>query len=469
MNDLLFAVAGVVLLAAALGWPGARLLGGSSTWGTVLAVPAAGVAGSLAVSLSILTKTALWPWLILLAMAGWALLLRFRSGASVTAPATSDPGTGPLVVALAVSVAPLLLVDIPAIESDARSAWWFHAELFRLGGSVASEGMAEPAFRFSRPAYPPLVPAVIASVWQLGGNLDRDVALRVSQALVASGAALTAFTVVATQGLVRRRGMVIAALVAAMCWGMNAEVGLSGFVDLTWPPVLVSAAVLLLCGQDDRRTMWRAAVLVAAAALMKSEAQPAVVLLIVLAGVRARGAWRRLLPVAGAAVAAIATWTVVTVVTDAPTEERGDWSRLVDLTRPGTEPHERLMEVLSSIVDQAGWLVLAGVVGVLAIIGVGRLARLPVDQPGAISMLVLAAGYAAFLAVSLAVSEEDLEGYFVTGTYRYVIVVRLLVMIDLVMVWLAALRALGVVAPNPSEGRPGSQDTEVVAAAPPTP
>lgn len=447
MNGLLLAVAGVVLLAAALGWPAARLLGGSSTWATVLAVPAAGIGCSLAVSLSILTKTALWPWLILLGMVGWALLLRSRSGASVTAPATPDPGTGPLLVALVVAVAPLLLVDIPAIESDARSAWWFHAELFRLGGSVASEGMAEPAFRFSRPAYPPLVPAVIAGVWHLGGNLDREVALRVSQALVASGAALTAFTVVATQGLVRRGGMVIAALVAATCWGMNAEVGLSGFVDLTWPPVFVSAAVLLLCGQDDRRTMWRAAVLVAAAALMKSEAQPAVVLLLILAGIRARGTWRRLLPVAGAAVAAIATWTVVTVVTNAPTEERGDWSRLVDLTRPGTEPHERLVEVLSSIVDQAGWLVLAGVVGVLAIICLGRLARLPVDQPGAISMLVLAAGYAAFLAVSLAVSEEDLEGYFVTGTYRYVIVVRLLVMVDLVMVWLAALRALGVITP----------------------
>jgi hypothetical protein len=173
--------------------------------------------------------------------------------------------------------------------------------------------------------------------------------------------------------------------------------------------------------------------------------------------------------VAGAAFAAIATWTVVTVVTNAPTEERGDWSRVVDLARPGTEPHERLVEVLSSIVDQAGWLVLAGVVGVLACIIVGRLARLPVDQPGAISMLLLAAGYAAFLAVSLAVSEEDLEGYFVTGTYRYVIVVRLLVMVDLVIVWLAALRALGVVAPNPTEGSPRSRDTAIAPAVPPTP
>lgn len=469
MNALLLASVGVVLLALALGWPTARLLGGSSNWAVVLAVPAAGIACSLAVSLSILTKTAMWPWLIVLGVSGWVLLLRSRSGGVMGVAPTAEPGTGPLLVALAVAFAPLVLVDIPPVESDARSAWWFHAELFRLGGSVASEGMAEPAFRFSRPAYPPLVPAVIAGVWHLGGNFDREVALRVSQAVVASGAALIAFTVVGTQHLVRRTGMVVAGLVAAMCWGMNAEVGLSGFVDLTWPPVFVSAAVLLLCGQDDRRTMLRAAVLVTAAALMKSEAQPAVVLLVVLAAFRLRRRWRRVLPVAGAAFAAIAAWTLVTVVTDAPTEERGDWSRVVDLARPGTESHSRLVDVASSSADQAGWLVLAGVVGVLAIIGVGRLARLPVDQPGAISMLVLAAGYAAFLAVSLAVSEEDLEGYFITGTYRYVIVVRLLVMVDLVIVWLAALRALGVIVPSPTEGPPGSRDAAAVSVVPPTP
>ncbi|MBL8776589.1 MAG: hypothetical protein JNK12_11670 [Acidimicrobiales bacterium] len=443
MSALVFALAASALVGATVGWPVARLVGGTRAWSLALTPAAAGVACSLAVALSILAESSMWPWLLMIAMGEWAVLLRYRSTASYVRSGWWE--TSPLVVAAVVAAAPLLLVDVPPVESDARSAWWFHAELFRHGGSIAHAGMAEPAFRFSRPAYPPFVPAAIAAVWHLGGNLDREVALRISQAVVASGVALTAFVVATTLRLNRRGSMFIAALVAATCWGMNAEVGLSGFVDLTWPLFLVPAAVLLLCGRDDRRTIACAAVLVAAAALMKTEAQPAALLLVAIAVVQAGRAWRRLLPVALSAVGSIGLWTLVTVVTDAPAEERGDWSRVVDLLRPGTEPHQRLLDVLSSIAHESGLLVLAGVSGVLAVVLIARWAHIPLGQKGLVSLLMLAGGYVAFLAISLAVSEENLDGYFVSGTYRYVILVRLLVMVDLTIAWVAILRSLQVI------------------------
>ena len=161
MKALLAAALGLAVLYVSLGWPAARRAARASASSLALTPAVAGVACSAAVAASLLTRTSMVPWLSLLTVIGWAwLLVAWRRSVEPSASPTPDDVPGPMALAAAalVAVVPVLLVDLPAVESDARWIWWFHAAWFRAGGDVARDGMADRAFAPSRPGYPPLAP-----------------------------------------------------------------------------------------------------------------------------------------------------------------------------------------------------------------------------------------------------------------------------------------------------------------------
>ena len=438
MKALLAAALGLAFLYLSLGWPAARRAARAAASSLALAPAVAGVACSVAVAASLLTRTSMVPWLSLLTVIGWIwLLVTWRRSVEPSASPTPDDVPGPMALAAAalVAVVPVLLVDLPAVESDARWIWWFHAAWFRAGGEVARDGMADRAFAPSRPGYPPLAPGTTAAVWHLGTAYNREVALRVFQLLTASAVAACGYYVAAVLRLERRWVVAAAGLVAALCWGANAQVGLRGFVDLTWAAWLVPAAVLLLAGPLDRRPVTVAAVLAMAAALTKYEGQAAALLLMGLVFLRAGREWRRVAPAGAAVVAAIVGWQVVTIVGDAPADERGGWTTLSDVLGGESAAFDNLVDALSLLAGDLGPLVGLGVAAVLAMVLIGRLGGTPLRQPGLLSLLVLAAGYLLFLALTL----TDFE----FAAYRTVIFVRILVLVDVVLAAVASARALG--------------------------
>ena len=434
-------MAGVLFV---VGWPAARVVSRSRTWAAAATPAVGGIAVSIAVAASILSGTSMLPWLAVCAVSGWALFLRRRSSL------VDEPSCGSLVlwVAVLVALAPVVLVDIPPVESDARYIWWFHAAWFRGGGSVAREGMEIDSgnFLYSRSRYPPLLPGVIAAVWHFSDAYAAEMALRVSQLFTAAAIAAAAFHTAFVAQLTKRGAAIIAAIVAGMCWAANAGVGLVGFVDLAWAALFVSAAVLLLAGHLDRRVILIGSCFASAAALVKFEGQVAGIILVVVVLLRAGREWRRVLPVVCAVFASIVAWQAVVSFAGAPPDNRGNWSDLVHLLDSNALVHQRFVTTVGHLADQLGWLVGLSVIGILVTVAAGRGAGLRLRQPGTLSILVVCAAYLTVLAFTSAVAPEDLDGYLEVAAYRAVIVVRILVLVDLTMTCLASARALGVLA-----------------------
>jgi hypothetical protein len=440
----------LVIVFAAIGWPGARAVGRSNAWSLALTPAVAGLVAAFGVMASVLTRTSLFPWLAAAALIGWLVVAR-RRGRQDHYLVPDEPGVATLAAAVGVALLPVLLVDLPPVESDARFIWWFHAAWFRGGGSVARDGMVHPTFAPSHSGYPPLLPALVASVWHLGGAYDREVALRVSQLVTAAFIATSAFFTAAVLRLPRRLAMVAAAVVAGVCWGANASVGLSGFADLTWASAFLGAAVLLLAGPTDRRTIVAGALLVAVAALTKFEGGAAALLLAGCCGLRAGRDWRRVLPVALAAGVSLAAWVGVTTMADVPVDDRGDWSALVHLLEPGSVVHQRVVDTMGDLAGELGPLVLLGVVAIVAMVVLGRATGAPLRQPGLLLLLVMCAGYLAFLTAAVGVARLPLTEYTESGNYRTVLVVRLVVLVDVVLAAVAALRSVGALAGAPED------------------
>lgn len=456
MSDVIRAITLLAVVLVAVGWPAGRALSRRSRpWALATTPATAGLAVSAAVALSILLGTSMLPWLLLWAVVGWGWYLTHRPPGRLGARTVDGPGYGPLVAAVVVALAPVLLVDLPAVGSDARYIWWFHAAWFRAGGDVTREGMTTAAFSFSRSRYPPLLPGMIAAVWHLGGAYDRELALRVSQLFTGAAIAAAGFNTSVVTRLNRRGATVIAAAVTAVCWGANAGVGLVGFADLAWAALFVSGAVLALAGPLERRVVAVATVFAAAGSLVKFEAQVAALVLVVLVVIRAGRSWRRVVPFVLGVLGAIAAWQAVLEVAGATPDERGDWSQLRHLLDGGTVVHQRFTTAISHLAGELGPLVGLAVLGIVLAVAVGRWSGLRLRQPGLLSLLVLCGAYLLVVAFTFAVAPEDLDPYLNVAAYRTVIVVRILVLVDVALTCVAGARALSVLGEPTAEHEPG--------------
>ena len=451
----------LLVLLAATGIGPAVVLGTSRPSAVALAPAAGSVVCATAVTMSVLTGTSMVPWLVGFSLAGWATALRLAcTGHLLLRPSRTDARM--LAAAALVSLLPLLLVRYPTTTWDARRIWWFHAEWFRAGGSVARDVMQDPAFRYSNPNYPPLVPGVIAGVWHLRRAYDLEMALRVTQWLTAYGVAVLAFFTTRTLHLRGRAAVVTAVVVAWVAWSARLDVGIQGLVDQTWALLLTTAAVLVLAGDAGRRTMWTGALFAAMAALTKNEGQAAG-LLLALTVAWSRSSWRLALPVIAGVAGAIGLWALAGPGSDKAYS--GDWSRAGDLVSPGSIIHDRLVTSLRQFALDLGPLVVLGVASVLAIVILGRVAGTPIRQPGTLALLAFAAAFTLFSAAVFAVRPEEIDDLIDGAAYRVMIVVRLVVMVDVVLAAVGACRALGLL-PDPGPVQPATTPALVAPEAP---
>jgi hypothetical protein len=271
----------------------------------------------------------------------------------------------------------------------------------------------------------------------------------------------------------RGRALVLAAVgVTWLAWSAKLELGVQGLYDLTWAVFLATAAVLLLAGAADRRTVLIGAVFAGVAALTKTEAQVAGLLLAGLTLVRHRHAWRRAMPALVAVVGGIGLWSLIIRPS---ADERGHWSKLTDLVHAHSEVRDRLGQSVHAFRHELGPMVLAGVVLVVAILVLARWAKLDLQQPGLVSLLVLALGYLVFTILTFTVRPETIDFLLSVTAYRTAVFIRLVVMIDVVLASVAAARAVAAPittshdrAPDPTTLSAGSSaNSEDVAASSP--
>lgn len=444
MTDLAAAAVALVVLTVGLGLGPARLLGRSPATVAILAPGLALVACALAVPASIHLGSSMIPWLVAFAFIGWAASLRLRpvrrgtSSSGEALPSEQSDDLRMLLGAALAAVVPLLLVRYPATTADARSIWWLHAAWFHSGGDLAREAMTNPVLPDIHPSYPPLISGVIASVWHLWRPYDREVALATSQWITAYGATVLGFF---TARALRLQGWTAGAAAAGIAWlGWSAklDVGLSGLVDLTWALFLVTAAVVLLAGDLDRRTVAYGALFATIAALSKTEAQAAVVLLVVLMACRGRPAWRPAVVVGAVSAGATLLWATVIRPGEA---DRGDPSLLADVWDTSSVVHDRLTQTIDRLASEMGPFVALGALAVVALLVVGRVTGRPLRQPGLVSLLVLAAGFMVFIALTFSVRPDSIDLLLEVTAYRTVIIVRLLVWVDLALAIAATVRA----------------------------
>lgn len=441
MNVPVYAVVVTVALLGVLGYAPARVIARSRAWAVVLTPAAGALACATAAALCVLTRTSMVPWLVVLATAGWiALWLACRRDRVVNRPGPGERWT--LAAVGAVALVPVVLVDLPATVSDARSIWWLHAAWFRAGGALADEAMSNPAYGASLPAHPPLVPGVIAAVWHLGDAYDRELALRVSQLVAAYAAAALGFVTTWALKLSGRTAVAIGAAVTWLAWSAKVTVGLNGLLDLTWALFLVAGAVLWLAGDTDRRTLAAGALFVAAAVLTKSEGQAAAVVLVGLTTIRLLRLGRRLPSLALVVVPVVAAAGMWRLVATPTSYDTGDLSNAPDLLDPGSAAWERMTTSLDAFAGHLGPVGWGGVAVVVLVVVLGRSRSTAVRQPGLVAILVLAGGLLVVNAAVYALRPEDMATLLQSAAYRTVVVIRLLVLVDVVLALVAAWRAL---------------------------
>jgi hypothetical protein len=418
----------------------------SRAFAVVLAPLCTGLLAVVAVVASLLTGTALGPWLVVCLLAGWgAAAVWWRRGRGRRADGADTPPWWAAAVVLLVTAPALLATRAGAIEWDARSVWWFRAAWYRQGGDAARAAMNNTAFGFAHPDYPPFSSATQAWLWTWYHDLDRMLAKAVSAHLTFAAVALLGCLLVRIAPVVAHRWVgATAGLAGAFglaVFGIGNGNGTSGVVDLLWAGLFGAGAVALLIAPRERDILVAGWVAVAAAGLTKNEALPAMVLLFALLAIRNRRAWRPTL-LAATALLPTVLWTVVRSALTGASNDALSPSGVVALLRGEHARTSRVAPTLDAMWGQVGptvwaWLAVALVGAVLL-----RGRRASAGLGAAWVLPVLAAGIAAAFALIYVAGVQDLTWWLMTSISRTTMVLRVLLLVDVFLWVLAAGTAL---------------------------
>jgi len=143
---------------------------------------------------------------------------------------------------------PLQALRNPIVISDGWAIWTLHSVFIYGGRGSFLSDLKNPAYRFSNPSYPPLVPARGALAFISDGRIDIRLAVIVTAILNACGlGALACGIVEAANKLSAVTKTVALAVAAGICLiGMGTDAGLAavgGVADLTWAATGVAAVV----------------------------------------------------------------------------------------------------------------------------------------------------------------------------------------------------------------------------------
>jgi hypothetical protein len=235
----------------------------------------------------------------------WFVLLAIVINA-VTAPrlwkrarrSSADPFSSPwpwiTISAVIVAVAwPLHALRNPIVISDGWAIWTLHSVFIYGGHGAYLSDLKNPAYRFSNPNYPPLVPASGALAFASQGRIDIRLAVIVTAVLSACGLGVLACGIIEAAN--RMSAVAKAAAVAAaagICLiGMGTDSGLAalgGVADLTWAAAGAAGVVYGLMLPRSSRYLVIAWLCATLASLTKNEGLITALLIFLLIAVRYR-------------------------------------------------------------------------------------------------------------------------------------------------------------------------------------
>jgi hypothetical protein len=216
--------------------------------------------------------------------------------AGVRFPPRADPPWGWSIVTLAVVLGalaiPLTALRAPVIGWDANSIWLTHALMVSGGHHALVTGLKNPAYSFSNPDYPPLVPAAGALAFAFFGRGDLHVATGTTVLLNACALGV-AGTGIAAMGSGGRRVTRIGAVAAgaAVClvgFAVSGRYGVNGYTDLLWAGAAVGAVIWGLVLPRSTQMLVVAWICAAVASLTKNEGLTTGLALLVLIALRYR-------------------------------------------------------------------------------------------------------------------------------------------------------------------------------------
>jgi hypothetical protein len=236
----------------------------------------------------------LLPWYAVLAViANVAVVALWLAGVRLP---RADPrwgwSIGTLAVVLGALVIPLTALRAPMIGWDANSIWLTHALMVSGGHHALVTGLKNPAYSFSNPDYPPLVPAAGALAFALFGRGDLHIAAGTTVLLTACalGVVGTGIAAVGSSGRqVTRMGAVAAG--GAVClvgFAVSGRYGVNGYTDLLWAAAAVGAVIWGLVLPRSTQMLVVAWICAAVACLTKNEGLTTGLALLVLIALRYR-------------------------------------------------------------------------------------------------------------------------------------------------------------------------------------
>jgi hypothetical protein len=207
-------------------------------------------------------------------------------------------------VVLGALIASLTGLRTGIIGYDGNAIWLTHALMVSGGHHALLTDLQNPAYSFSNPDYPPLVPAAGALAFALFGHGHLRVAVEVTALLNACALGVVGAGVAAIGSRGRPLSRIAAVAVAAsVCVVGFAVTGnyyaFGGYADLLWSAAAVGAVVWGLVLPRSTQALAVAWICAAVASLTKNEGLATALVVLVLISLRYRPptlSWRRWLP-----------------------------------------------------------------------------------------------------------------------------------------------------------------------------
>ncbi len=290
-----YAITAVALLAIPAVAPTVALVGVRPV--TFFLVPLVGsVLAALAAEFELAVGGSLLAWFVALAVSvnvlavGWLRSgLRRSTGGPFASP-------WPWVTLLAVVVAvawPLQALRNPIVINDGWAIWTLHSVFIYGGHDAFLHDLKNPAYMFSNPGYPPLVPASGALAFISEGRIDIRLAVIVTAILNACGLGVLGCGIVeaAHRTSTWAKTAAVAMGVTVCLVGMGTDTGLAalgGAADLTWAAGGVAAVVYGLILPRAPRYLVIAWLCATAASLTKNEGLLTAIMILLLVALRYR-------------------------------------------------------------------------------------------------------------------------------------------------------------------------------------
>lgn len=202
-----------------------------------------------------------------------------------------------LVVAGCLAV-PLSALRGPLFAGDGNSIWATHALMVYGGHHELLTSLRNPAYQFSNPDYPPLVPAAGALAFTFYGLGNLHLAVDMTVLVTACGLGVVAMGLVAVSDVAaagsgarwpgRVAAVAAAGAIGVVGFAVSGSFAVEGYADLVWAAFAVGAVIWGLVLPRSSRALAVAWICAAAASLTKNEGLATALIIIAAIALRYR-------------------------------------------------------------------------------------------------------------------------------------------------------------------------------------